>query len=175
VHSRGSPNGSRPRPPVVRVPIPLQLGKNKKPFNPVMGEMYIARSPPVEGQEVYYFSEQVSHHPPGMAIHYVAPAKNISLTGTFFPKGTFTGTGALHARGGLAGRPAFVRANCVRLCENASTFASASHEDVERQQPYSVSGRVRRRVQVFVASALPARHVRSATLAMDAAAIADRR
>ena len=72
--------------------------KNKKPLNPIMGELYLARSPEVNGETVYYYAEQVSHHPPGTAVYYEAPGKKLTYQSSLFPRGSFTGTGACGCR-----------------------------------------------------------------------------
>jgi hypothetical protein len=63
----------------------------KKPYNPVLGEVFRCRWKCPDATESYYISEQVSHHPPTSAYFYANPDKGIVATGNFSPKPKFLG------------------------------------------------------------------------------------
>jgi hypothetical protein len=105
-----------------------QGNKNKKPLNPVMGELFLARTPAATGDVVYYYTEQVSHHPPGSAAHYEAPSKQLSMYGTLFPRAGFSGLGTegTRLRHGTRCPHAFVRPPPSPLPHD--THASNAHD-----------------------------------------------
>ena len=66
----------------------------KKPYNPVLGERFRARWQFADNTEALFVSEQVSHHPPISAYHYVSPENNIIIAGDIRPKSKFLGNSA---------------------------------------------------------------------------------
>lgn len=63
----------------------------KKPFNPVLGEVFRCKWDCDDSSSSYYISEQVSHHPPTSAYFYANPDNNIVTVGNFSPKPKFLG------------------------------------------------------------------------------------
>ena len=63
----------------------------KKPYNPVLGEVFRCKWNCDDSTESYYVSEQVSHHPPTSAYFYSNPAKGVIAVGNFSPKPKFLG------------------------------------------------------------------------------------
>eukprot|EP00834_Sanchytrium_tribonematis_P003175 NODE_115_length_18417_cov_0.666012.p7 type:complete len:354 gc:universal NODE_115_length_18417_cov_0.666012:9114-8053(-) len=61
-------------------------GYEKKPYNPVLGEQYLAKAGRCE-----IFTEQVSHHPPVTAFE-IKCGENLTLNGHIQPYTTFKGT-----------------------------------------------------------------------------------
>jgi hypothetical protein len=72
-----------------------KLGSEKKPFNPVLGELFIGKwsDESKDGQvgETKLVVEQVSHHPPFTAYHITNEQQGISLTGHNGQKSGFSG------------------------------------------------------------------------------------
>ncbi|KAL1915540.1 uncharacterized protein VTP21DRAFT_6664 [Calcarisporiella thermophila] len=66
----------------------------KKPYNPVLGEIFRCRYKYNDGSEGIYFAEQVSHHPPISAYYYASFANNLVIRGDFRPKSKFLGNSA---------------------------------------------------------------------------------
>ncbi|KAI7853211.1 hypothetical protein BDC45DRAFT_545685 [Circinella umbellata] len=66
----------------------------KKPYNPVLGEMFRSRWKYANGTEGIYIAEQVSHHPPISAYHYASPENGIMIQGNLRPKPKFLGNSA---------------------------------------------------------------------------------
>lgn len=71
----------------------------KKPYNPVIGEFFRCKWI-VDGTESFYFSEQVSHHPPISAYYFANPDKGIFIHGSLAPKSRFLGNSAASIMGG---------------------------------------------------------------------------
>lgn len=76
----------------------------KKPYNPVLGEFFkCSWDVPGSGESCtecgpsrcYYFSEQVSHHPPISAYFYCNPRHQLVIQGNFRPKSKFLGNSAV--------------------------------------------------------------------------------
>jgi hypothetical protein len=80
----------------------------KKPYNPVLGEIFRCRWKPLEqesggiidGSGAYFIAEQVSHHPPVSAYFYAYPEANIVATGNFRPKSKFLGNSVMSLMNG---------------------------------------------------------------------------
>ncbi|KAI9264348.1 hypothetical protein BDA99DRAFT_509088 [Phascolomyces articulosus] len=66
----------------------------KKPYNPVLGEIFRSRWKYANGTEAIYVAEQVSHHPPMSAYHYASPENGIMIQGNLRPKPKFLGNSA---------------------------------------------------------------------------------
>jgi len=66
----------------------------KKPYNPVLGEIFRCRYDYPDGTVGYYVAEQVSHHPPISAFYYVSPDNRIIIRGELRPKSKFLGNSA---------------------------------------------------------------------------------
>ena len=58
----------------------------KKPFNPVLGESFECYFAKGTENEIHYFSEQVSHHPPISVLTAVHTPSKVTLTCGFYPK-----------------------------------------------------------------------------------------
>lgn len=63
----------------------------KKPYNPVLGELFRCRYDYPDGSQGFYIAEQVSHHPPVSAFFYISPANRVSILGELRPKSKFLG------------------------------------------------------------------------------------
>ncbi|KAG2184747.1 hypothetical protein INT43_000660 [Umbelopsis isabellina] len=66
----------------------------KKPYNPVLGEIFRSRYAFNDGSKGIYLAEQVSHHPPISAYFFANPQKGITIQGDLRPKGKFLGNSA---------------------------------------------------------------------------------
>ncbi|KAG0005399.1 hypothetical protein BGZ79_005024 [Entomortierella chlamydospora] len=66
----------------------------KKPYNPIIGEIFRARWKFEDGTESFYVAEQVSHHPPISAFYYASPENNLTIVGDLKPKSRFLGNSA---------------------------------------------------------------------------------
>ncbi|KAF9436932.1 hypothetical protein BGZ76_002510 [Entomortierella beljakovae] len=66
----------------------------KKPYNPILGEIFRAQWKFGDGTESFYVAEQVSHHPPISAFYYASPENNLSIVGDLKPKSRFLGNSA---------------------------------------------------------------------------------
>lgn len=66
----------------------------KKPYNPILGEVFRARWTFNDGTEAFYVAEQVSHHPPISAYYYANPGNKITIVGDLKPKSKFLGNSA---------------------------------------------------------------------------------
>ncbi|KAI9474839.1 hypothetical protein BDB00DRAFT_860179 [Zychaea mexicana] len=66
----------------------------KKPYNPVLGEIFRSRWRYANGTEAIYVAEQVSHHPPISAYHYASPENGVTIQGNLRPKPKFLGNSA---------------------------------------------------------------------------------
>ena len=75
----------------------------KKPYNPVLGETFECVFQEGTAHEVYYFAEQVSHHPPITAFRAVHQGSGLELAASYVPRsrlvspncGASVGEGAL--------------------------------------------------------------------------------
>lgn len=68
------------------------LGSEKKPFNPILGELFLGRWPDHDNiGETILISEQVSHHPPITAYHINNEKHGVSLLGSTAQKSGFNG------------------------------------------------------------------------------------
>lgn len=72
----------------------------KKPYNPVLGELFRCRWEFSNGTEGFYVCEQVSHHPPISAYVFTSPDNNIIITGDVKPTSKFLGNSAATIMGG---------------------------------------------------------------------------
>ncbi|KAG0167529.1 hypothetical protein DFQ29_000368 [Apophysomyces sp. BC1021] len=75
-----------------------QLSKNmdlhrgvKKPYNPVLGELFRCQWNYDDGTSAFYIAEQVSHHPPISTYFYGSPENGIFIQGNIRPKSRFLG------------------------------------------------------------------------------------
>ncbi|KAF7791578.1 hypothetical protein EIP86_002594 [Pleurotus ostreatoroseus] len=69
-----------------------KLGSEKKPLNPVLGELFYGYWPDVNGRgRTELVVEQVSHHPPITAYHIENKAKGLVLNGHSAQKTSFSG------------------------------------------------------------------------------------
>ncbi|PCH43009.1 Oxysterol-binding protein [Wolfiporia cocos MD-104 SS10] len=69
-----------------------KLGSEKKPLNPVLGELFYGYWPDINGRgQTDLVVEQVSHHPPITAYYIANEAKGISLQGHSAQKTSFSG------------------------------------------------------------------------------------
>ncbi|KAG0226295.1 hypothetical protein BGW41_004226 [Actinomortierella wolfii] len=66
----------------------------KKPYNPILGELFRAKWKFADGTESFYVAEQVSHHPPISAYFYASPENHIQIIGDLKPKSKFLGNSA---------------------------------------------------------------------------------
>jgi oxysterol-binding protein-related protein 8 len=76
--------------------------KLKKPFNPIIGEVFRCYWNYLDGSKAYCISEQVSHHPPISCFLYCNITHGVYISGEFKPKPTFMG-------------------NSIMVCLNGST------------------------------------------------------
>ncbi|TBU39300.1 Oxysterol-binding protein [Dichomitus squalens] len=69
-----------------------KLGSEKKPLNPVLGELFYGFWPDVDGRgQTNLVVEQVSHHPPITAYYLSNPSKGLVLQGHSAQKTSFSG------------------------------------------------------------------------------------
>jgi len=66
----------------------------KKPYNPVLGEVFRCRFKHPDGSEAFYVCEQTSHHPPMSSFFYSVPQHGIKVNGELKPKAKFLGNSA---------------------------------------------------------------------------------
>lgn len=66
----------------------------KKPYNPVLGEIFRCKYKYKDGTEAIYLAEQVSHHPPISAYYYGSPDHGVYIQGDLRPKSRFLGNSA---------------------------------------------------------------------------------
>ncbi|OUM65507.1 hypothetical protein PIROE2DRAFT_41588 [Piromyces sp. E2] len=66
----------------------------KKPYNPVLGEIFRCRFKHPDGSEAFYICEQTSHHPPMSSFFYSVPQHGIKINGELKPKAKFLGNSA---------------------------------------------------------------------------------
>ncbi|ORX51604.1 Oxysterol-binding protein [Hesseltinella vesiculosa] len=66
----------------------------KKPYNPVLGEIFRCRWNYHDGTSGYYISEQTKHHPPESSYYFANPDSGIYIHGHLQPKGKFLGNSA---------------------------------------------------------------------------------
>lgn len=66
----------------------------KKPYNPILGEIFRCRWKFDDGSESIYIAEQVSHHPPMSAYYYANPKHDVYILGDLRPKARFLGNSA---------------------------------------------------------------------------------
>ncbi|CAH7688287.1 hypothetical protein PPACK8108_LOCUS23230 [Phakopsora pachyrhizi] len=66
----------------------------KKPYNPILGEIFRCRYDYPDGSQGFYVAEQVSHHPPVSAFYYASPDNQIEIWGDLRPKSKFLGNSA---------------------------------------------------------------------------------
>ncbi|KAF9361193.1 hypothetical protein BGX34_007280 [Mortierella sp. NVP85] len=66
----------------------------KKPYNPILGEVFRSRWAFDDNTEAFYVAEQVSHHPPISAYYYACPEHNLTILGDLKPKSKFLGNSA---------------------------------------------------------------------------------
>ncbi|KAI9454265.1 Oxysterol-binding protein [Russula earlei] len=68
------------------------MGSEKKPLNPVLGELFYGHWPDRDGRGLTTLVvEQVSHHPPITAYHIANPSRGITLQGHNAQKTSFSG------------------------------------------------------------------------------------
>ncbi|KAH8823858.1 oxysterol binding protein [Flagelloscypha sp. PMI_526] len=67
------------------------MGSEKKPLNPVLGELFYGKWPDTGSGQINLLVEQVSHHPPITAYVIENKSKNIKLVGHNAQKTTFSG------------------------------------------------------------------------------------
>jgi len=63
----------------------------KKPFNPILGEVFRCNYELADGSVMTFFAEQVSHHPPISALYVENVQKGISIEGWYYPRSKFLG------------------------------------------------------------------------------------
>mmetsp|Transcript_10311 Transcript_10311/g.25039 ORF Transcript_10311/g.25039 Transcript_10311/m.25039 type:complete len:296 (+) Transcript_10311:255-1142(+) len=66
----------------------------KKPYNPILGEVFRCRWEHGDKGTTHYVAEQVSHHPPISAFHFVNRKAGWSLHAVIRPKSKFLGNSA---------------------------------------------------------------------------------
>eukprot|EP00124_Ichthyophonus_hoferi_P002330 Ihof_evm4s154 gene=Ihof_evmTU4s154 len=66
----------------------------KKPYNPLLGEMYRCQWSHSDGARTCFVAEQVSHHPPISSWYASNRQHGWCTSGTFFPKSHFNGNSA---------------------------------------------------------------------------------
>lgn len=75
-----------------------KMGSEKKPLNPVLGEMFYGVWPDIAGRgETNLIVEQVSHHPPITAYYIENKKQGVALQGHSGQKTSFSGT-AIHVK-----------------------------------------------------------------------------
>lgn len=63
----------------------------KKPYNPILGEIFRCMYDYPDGSQGFYVAEQVSHHPPISAFYYSSPENHIEIWGEVKPKSKYLG------------------------------------------------------------------------------------
>ncbi|KAF7729849.1 hypothetical protein EC973_003583 [Apophysomyces ossiformis] len=63
----------------------------KKPYNPVLGEIFRCQWKYEDGTSAFYVAEQVSHHPPISTYYYGSPENKVYIQGNIRPKSRFLG------------------------------------------------------------------------------------
>jgi len=63
----------------------------KKPYNPVLGEIFRCQWKLDDDSQAIFVSEQVSHHPPVSAFFFACPQHRIKINGDLCPKSKFLG------------------------------------------------------------------------------------
>lgn len=66
-------------------------GSEKKPLNPILGELFFGHFDSPESGQLDLAAEQVSHHPPVTAFQLNNKEKKVTLTGHFAQKTSFSG------------------------------------------------------------------------------------
>ncbi|ORZ10231.1 hypothetical protein BCR42DRAFT_333911 [Absidia repens] len=66
----------------------------KKPYNPVLGEIFKCHWEYENNTNGYYVAEQVSHHPPKSAYYFANPKSGIYIQGEICPRAKFLGNSA---------------------------------------------------------------------------------
>ncbi|KAJ3102875.1 hypothetical protein HDU96_009476 [Phlyctochytrium bullatum] len=66
----------------------------KKPFNPILGELFRCTWTLPNNTSAIYLCEQVSHHPPISSYFYASPENHLFITGDLRPKSRFLGNSA---------------------------------------------------------------------------------
>jgi oxysterol-binding protein-related protein 8 len=66
----------------------------KKPYNPLLGEMFRAEWDHGAHGRTFFFAEQVSHHPPVSTFFLSNPSRNYMFAGHIHPKSRFLGNSA---------------------------------------------------------------------------------
>ena len=72
----------------------------KKPYNPILGEVFRCSYNYPDGSKGWYIAEQVSHHPPISAFYYVSAENNLLIYGDLRPRSKFLGNSAATLMGG---------------------------------------------------------------------------
>ncbi|RKO96511.1 hypothetical protein CXG81DRAFT_4641, partial [Caulochytrium protostelioides] len=72
----------------------------KKPYNPVLGEIFRCRYQLADGSNSYFISEQVSHHPPMTAYYLATPRHDVYINGMIIPRSKFLGNSVATLMGG---------------------------------------------------------------------------
>lgn len=72
----------------------------KKPYNPVLGEIFRCKWDCPDSTTSFYVSEQVCHHPPTSAYFYANPERGIVAVGNFSPKPKFLGNSIVSVMNG---------------------------------------------------------------------------
>jgi hypothetical protein len=63
----------------------------KKPYNPILGEVFRCNYELPDGSILTYLAEQVSHHPPISALYAENVQKGIAVEGWYYPRSKFLG------------------------------------------------------------------------------------
>jgi len=66
----------------------------KKPYNPILGEVFRCNYELPDGSVLTFFTEQVSHHPPISALYAENIEKGVSIEGWYYPRSKFLGNSA---------------------------------------------------------------------------------
>lgn len=66
----------------------------KKPYNPVLGEIFRCKWDLPDASHGIYVCEQVGHHPPMSAFYFSNPENHVQVSGVFRPKSKFLGNSA---------------------------------------------------------------------------------
>ncbi|EGF81032.1 hypothetical protein BATDEDRAFT_88099 [Batrachochytrium dendrobatidis JAM81] len=66
----------------------------KKPFNPVLGEIFRCHWSFQDATESFFVCEQVLHHPPVSAYFFSSPENDVTITGELKPRARFLGNSA---------------------------------------------------------------------------------
>ena len=77
------------------------MRNSKKPYNPILGEIFRCSYTYQDGSLGYYIAEQVSHHPPISAFYYASPANKLEIFGELKPKSKFLGNSVMNEMGGF--------------------------------------------------------------------------